>query len=82
MKVMLTCGDISVRALSHLMTHIRLVHADDPHFSIQCGFQGCSRTFKKFTVYRNHVYSFHDTSDFDLPSSSAVEPTEDDDSKL
>ena len=23
--------------------------------------QGCKRTFKKFTVYRNHVYAFHDT---------------------
>ena len=60
------CSDVVVRALSQLMTHIRLVHADDPHFMIQCSFQGCTRTFRKFTVYRNHVYSFHDTTVLEL----------------
>ena len=70
------CSDVVVRALSQLMTHIRLVHADDPHFIIQCSFQGCTRTFRKFTVYRNHVYSFHDTTVLDTPETSIVDMRE------
>ena len=58
------------------MTHIRLVHADDPHFIIKCSFQGCTRTFRKFTVYRNHVYSFHDTTVLETPELSTVDMQE------
>lgn len=46
--------------LSLLLTHIRLIHADDPNFRMQCNLQGCRQTFRKFTVFRNHVYQFHD----------------------
>ena len=56
------CGDVTVSKHSQLMTHIRLLHADDPNFMIQCNRQGCKRTFRKFTVYRNHVYAFHGTA--------------------
>lgn len=67
------CGDVRVVALHHLMTHIRVMHADDPNFMIQCSLQGCKRTFRKFTVYRNHVYAFHDIStlhDSQIPDQS------------
>ena len=64
------------------MTHIRLVHADDPHFIIQCSFQGCTRTFRKFTVYRNHVYACHDTTVLDTPGLSVPEDMDDSDRKL
>ena len=67
------CSDVTVRTLSQLMTHIRLVHADDPHFIIQCSFQGCTRTFRTFTVYRNHVYTCHDTTVLDTPGLSLTE---------
>ena len=46
--------------MSLLLTHIRLEHADQPNFQIQCNLQGCKQTFKKFTVYRNHIYQYHD----------------------
>lgn len=60
--------------VSLLLTHIRLEHADQPNFQIQCNLQGCKRTFSKYTVYRNHLYHFHDTSLLENhPSSESVE---------
>ena len=57
------CGDFTVAKHGQLMTHIRVMHADDPNFMIQCDRQGCKRTFRKFAVYRNHIYAFHDTTE-------------------
>ena len=51
-----------------MLTHIRLEHADQLNFRIQCNLQGCKRTFKKFTVYRNHIYHYHDIIDDKLTS--------------
>lgn len=45
---------------SVLMTHIRMIHASEAGFHIQCNLQGCMRTFRNFHTYRNHVYSMHD----------------------
>lgn len=59
------CGKVIAVKYAQLMAHIRLLHADDPNFMIQCNRQGCKRTFRKFTVYKNHVYAFHDTTDPD-----------------
>ena len=59
------CGEVTAAKHAQLMAHIRLLHADDPNFMIQCNRQGCKRTFRKFTVYKNHVYAFHDTTDTD-----------------
>ena len=43
-----------------LLKHIRLIHADEPNFSIQCTFQGCLRPpFRTYYSYRNHIYTFH-----------------------
>lgn len=70
------CVGVRVAALHQLMTHIRVMHADEPQFMIQCNLQGCKRTFRKFTVYRNHVYAFHDTSTVDQDDYS-LEPDED-----
>ena len=46
-------------SVSMLLAHIRLVHACDPGFHVQCGLQGYQRTFHNFYTYRNHVYSIH-----------------------
>jgi hypothetical protein len=67
------CGDVQTATLSQLLSHIRLTHADSPHFLIQRNLQGCKRTFRKFTVYRNHVYSYHDTEN---GSDLVVDPVE------
>lgn len=37
-----------------LLDHIRVVHAFDPDFFIQCSQSGCSRTFTNFRTYQNH----------------------------
>lgn len=51
--------------LPMLLKHIRLVHADRPDFNLQCNLQGCKRTFKQFSTYRNHIYQRHDLSCFE-----------------
>ena len=48
-------------SLTQLLKHIRLIHADEPGFNLQCGIQGCSRTFRKYQTFRNHVHAIHGT---------------------
>ena len=62
-QTMVSCSLWTLRfhSLSLLLTHVRLEHADQPNFQIQCYLQGCQRTFKKFTAYRNHIYQYQDT---------------------
>lgn len=50
----------SFATVSMLLKHICLAHADRPDFSLQCNLQGCRRTFKRFTTFRNHIYQHHD----------------------
>ena len=50
----------SFATVSMLLKHIRLAHADRPDFNLQCNLQGCRRTFKRFTTFRNHIYQHHD----------------------
>ena len=45
--------------LKHFLKHIRQAHSQKPGFQIVCGLSGCPRTFRKFEVFRNHVYGFH-----------------------
>ena len=58
------------------LKHVRVTHADTDHFQIQCGLQGCKRTFRKFHTYRNHVYTWHDMSEFESEQSTIVNPSE------
>ena len=53
------CPLVNFPTVSVLMQHIRLAHADKPDFMLQCNLQGCCRSFRKFTTYRNHMYTFH-----------------------
>lgn len=53
------CPLMNFPTVSVLMQHIRLTHADKPNFMLQCNLQGCRRSFRKFTTYRNYVYTFH-----------------------
>lgn len=83
----------SFATVSMLLKHIRLTHADRPDFNLQCNLQGCKRTFKRFTTFRNHIYHNHDveaitdgdcdvddeTGDSDLTSSDTPLFTLDDD---
>lgn len=74
-----SCGIYQSRSLSDLMSHIRLIHADEPNFRIDCTLQGCCRTFKNFHTYRNHIYAFHSTSTGSLPQQVTVSVADDDD---
>lgn len=67
-------------SVSLLLTHIRLEHANHRRFLIQCNLQGCRRTFRKFTVYRNQIYQFHDP--LSLNDDSIPETEEDGSSNL
>ena len=56
-----------------LMTHIRIVHASDPNFLIQCSLNGCERTFANFRTYQNHRL----THRREVPTVSPAAETED-----
>lgn len=66
------------------MAHIRIVHANDPNFSIQCSSDGCARTFTNFRTYQNHrlahrneiprCVSMEDNTDESICGSSGDQP--------
>lgn len=57
------CCAHSAKKLVDLLRHIRLLHFGTPGFtSLKCNLDGCQRTFKKFTVFRNHIYQIHSDS--------------------
>lgn len=53
------CGAMNLPSLGMLLSHIRLTHAFEPGFIVQCHLQGCKRTFRNFSTFRNHLYNFH-----------------------
>ena len=46
-------------SLSLILSHLRLVHASDPGFTVTCGLSGCVSTFKKFRALYQHIYRKH-----------------------
>ena len=59
------CAGTSFPTVLKLLKHIRLTHSDNENFCIQCGLQGCKRTFTNFHSFKNHVHAFHDVSAVD-----------------
>ena len=55
------------------------MHADSGSFNIQCNLQGCSRTFRNFYTYQNHIHAYHDTSSLELTSEQCGEETREQD---
>ena len=51
--------------VQYFVTFSHSCTADEPNFQIQCNFQGCTQAYKKFTVYRNHIYQYHNASRLD-----------------
>ena len=71
------CGQYVRSTMKDLLHHVRLFHADEPNFSIQCSWHGCIRTFRNFHTFRNHVYAFHcsnGTDELIPPSHPDVDP--------
>ena len=46
-------------SLPSYISHLRLVHATDPNFSIKCGINNCLSNFKSFRGFNSHVYCHH-----------------------
>ena len=42
-----------------ILSHLRLVHANDPNFSVVCGIDGCCTTAKSFSALYQHIYRNH-----------------------
>ena len=42
-----------------ILSHLRLVHANDPNFSVVCGIDGCCTTAKSFSALYQHIYRKH-----------------------
>ncbi len=42
-----------------LLSHLRLVHSNDPRFAVCCGINSCTVTFKSFSSLYSHVYRNH-----------------------
>lgn len=50
---------IEFRKLSDYLGHIRLFHAHQPNFKIDCGLNGCRRSFVKLHTFRKHISDWH-----------------------
>ncbi|KAL3175703.1 hypothetical protein MRX96_000898 [Rhipicephalus microplus] len=44
-----------------VVNHIGVVHSVEPNFSVFCGIDGCSSTYRKFSSYNSHLYRRHRT---------------------
>lgn len=52
------CQSLSPSLLLHI-SHLRLVHSQDPSFHVSCGIDGCTDVFRAFSSYNSHVYRRH-----------------------
>ena len=46
-------------SLSQHVSHLRLVHSQDPNFFVKCGIEGCSSHFSTFAAFNTHIYRHH-----------------------
>lgn len=54
----LLCGTFSP-GMKMYVSHLRLVHQQDPNFFISCPVTGCNKTFRAFPAFNTHVYRLH-----------------------
>ena len=52
------CGFQS-QTVAQSLSHLRLLHRNDPRFSVRCGVSGCSYVGKSFSALYTHVYRNH-----------------------
>ena len=53
------CTGYLAVSLRELLHHMRRTHSSDPNFHMVCGLEGCPRTYKRFSSFRNHVRRKH-----------------------
>ena len=56
------CATFEAPSLSFLLSHLRLVHSNDPRFKITCGLDGCAYTACSFSALYSHIYRKHQSS--------------------
>lgn len=49
-------------SMPSVLSHLRLVHANDPNFSVPCGIEGCCKTSNTFSALYQHIYKKHKNS--------------------
>ena len=49
-------------SLRLFVSHLRLVHSQDPNFNIVCNIAQCTEVFRSFAAFNTHVYRKHRTS--------------------
>ena len=42
-----------------ILSHLRKVHSNDPHFIVSCGLDGCTTTSRSFSALYSHIYRRH-----------------------
>ena len=65
-------------SLSLYVSHLRLVHGDDPSFCVVCGIDGCKEHFETFSGFNSHIYRHHRRA-IGVDSTTGEEPEQDPD---
>ena len=53
------CLEFVSVSIQTLVKHIGRIHRSEPNFHVVCGIEGCSKTFKKFLSFNNHLIRKH-----------------------
>lgn len=56
------CDSFSSPKVRHLLSHIGKSHRNEPNFHVLCGIEGCSKTYKNYYSFRNHLIRKHDVT--------------------
>ena len=68
------CGSYA-KSLSDLLRHVRLLHFGTPGFTtLKCNLEGCHRSFRRYAVFRNHIYEYHSNKLEDVSVPAVGEP--------
>ena len=52
------CSSTSL-TLKLYVSHLRIVHSNDPAFNVMCGVGGCREVFRAFSAFNSHIYRHH-----------------------
>lgn len=53
------CVGFIAASLRMLLNHLSRNHKSDPNFHVLCGLDGCSRTYRRYLSFRNHLIRKH-----------------------
>lgn len=67
------CQDYQTRTIRRLIEHYRLVHSQEPNFSIQCGIDSCEKVYTNVNSYRKHIQCIHKRFRMDVSEEDYVQ---------